>query len=944
MNFSVPPCPRPGRALAILLALSSACAPAGAAEALQTVLMVPGTTAEAAAVTAATASTVKGSTRLAEKAGGWTYGATVPPGSRLTLSYRATGTPVIEVTEGSGRRVPIEASAEGDLVTVKASVDASHPLGGQLWFGFRAESGPISVRDFKLVLALPDRAGDGLGDVVEGLMGAGGGARAALVPRPAIPHTAFFFSQPYDPTMAVPTDTVQLYLWDVSLDKSMYPTWAEKGYDVQTFLHSRYGKEMRDVPDEDQMAQGDAPIRVTDAIKDGKDVFQAIVVETDAMKAAVNRHFGGGVTFQFDKYKVPSPERIALAKRYYEDVLRMGVSAFCFDEPEFWAQAGYSKAFRREWEPHYGTPWQEPDLTAEARFKADQLKAFMIRRWVETILSDVQKENPAVRRMMALHSPINYYKLRMATPHDRLFTLPQLQDVVAEVWNDPFEQSYLEYSSFLNLARGRDLRLWFMMDPWGDSPVVSMDFYRHSYGENLLAALMFPQVDTYQPLIWPNRLFGHLPKDYEVIINAVTGALTELWRYPGGSVKAGSPGIGTFVADSMGWQRALPFPSDFEGFYGVSSTFVLHGIPQEVLSLDRADEPGYLDGVKCLLVSYDFLKPMKPSLNRAIADWTRRGGSLVLFGGGDGYNALADSWWRKAGFSSPIQELLSQLGLAAGEPRALSGPPSDVVLSDVTGTFGSALADVTVPFGPSVGLADFGVDSIGALNFTEPKPGPRSYPITLQKAPAGSTPLFALKGGADPVAWEARAGKGSVTFEGVAPGFLYTSKQGSAWGRALVARAMGRTGQTYREQPYFLVRRGPYTGVRALDGAYAAKGRFVDLLSEELSLVEDPVVAAGQCAFWVDAGPADSVPRLLAAAGRVRATFGSADTTSFVVQAPSQTPGVARVWTGGRAPAEVTAFTVLGASVPATFKAQGGSLQVRYDNEADGVIVRVRWK
>ncbi len=62
--------------------------------------------------------------------------------------------------------------------------------------------------------------------------------------------------------------------------------------------------------------------------------------------------------------------------------------------------------------------------------------------------------------------------------------MPAMQEVIAEVWNDPFEVSYFEYSSFYNLVRGTDKRLWFMMDPWGDSPAMSLDFYRRSYGDN----------------------------------------------------------------------------------------------------------------------------------------------------------------------------------------------------------------------------------------------------------------------------------------------------------------------------------------------------------------------------------------------------------------------------------------------------------------------------
>ena len=283
----------------------------------------------------------------------------------------------------------------------------------------------------------------------------------------------------------------------------------------------------------------------------------------------VNRH-GEGISIEADDYyKVPTKARIELAKLFFVGALAAAAKGFCFDEPEFWAEAGYSEGFKQEWKARYGTAWQPPHSSVDARSKPEQLKAFLQRQWVETILGDVQQRKSSVTRMIAMYSPINYYQIRMTTPHHSLVSIPALQEMIAEIWNQPFEVGYLEYSSLYHLVRGTGGRQWFMMDPWGDSPALSLDFYRRSYGANLLAALMFPQKDTYQPLIWPNQVYGHVPKEYETLINTVVGALCEMWRYPGRRVESGSRGIGTFIADSIGRQRAEPSPSDFDGFYGL---------------------------------------------------------------------------------------------------------------------------------------------------------------------------------------------------------------------------------------------------------------------------------------------------------------------------------------------------------------------------------------
>ena len=932
----------PGLLVAVCLALGGAQL-RGSLQ--RTIFLTPGTQAEKAAVAEDTGSALEKGARTAAAGGGWTYRLVVPPGALCTLAFDGKGPVAASVATPDGKAVPGRAEAAGEKYSVSCEAAPGGTIGGELRFRLAAGDGPIAVRDVVLSVCAPDRTGDGLGDAVESMMGLAPGARAAVAPRPATPHTGFFFSQPYDEAMAVPTDAVQLYNGSSPADLKVYSTWAAKGYRTQVFLHSRYGRELRDMDDENQTDRNGRPLGVIVVSLGGKPVDLAVGPLTPEYRAAMVKRHGEGITIDMvDKYKLPTKERIELARSVYAGALAAGVGGFCFDEPEIWADAGYSGAFRREWAARYGTAWQPPHESVDARYKSERLKAFLIRRWVESILEDVRRAKPDTTRMLAMHSPINYYQIRMATPHQSLASIPALQEVVAEVWNDPFETSYLEYSSFWNLVRGTGRRLWFMMDPWGDSPAMSLDFYRRSYGENLLAALMFPQIDAYQPLIWPNRLYGQVPRDYEVLMNTVTGALGQMWRYQDGRVEEGGRGIGTFVSDSMGWQRADPAPSDFDGFYGLSTTLVTRGVPLEVLSLDRAAEPGYLDAVRCLLVSYDFLKPAEAPMNRALADWVRRGGSLVLFGGTDAYNGVSESWWRRAGYASPLEELFARMGLPVRGPTVLSEPGTEAVLEACGPALRGFPGSLRVPVGPSPGEEEY----LRQVSFGQVEEASRdlrrSYPLTLYAPPPGGSALYRLAGQPAPVAWEAAVGKGRVVFVGVAPGYLKDSGQGPAWMRALARHALEEAGGTYREQPWFVMRRGPYTAVRALGEPYPSRGRFVDLLSPTLEVVENPVVPAHECAFMEDAGEVGGPPRLLAASGRLTASYDGADVTSFVAEAPARTPGAARVWAGGRRAREVRAFTVMGAPVAVTSRAEGPSLLLQYDNQADGAVVRVEWE
>jgi len=906
-----------------------------------TVFLLPGTPAEAGAVMDDSGSSIEKGERLAAAGGGWTYGVVAPPGARCELGFKAKGSPVVSVTTSKGMAISSRIEEAGGNYSLRVTVAASQPLGSELQFRFRAASGPIAVRDVKITFWMPDRNGDGLSDAVDTMMGLGPGERGSVIPRPDKPHTGFFFDERYDPTMAVPADAVQLYFWRSDKDLSAYSSWAEKGFVPQTFLHSRYGRELRDLAEENQTDRDGNPLVVMSVTRDGKPIDMAIGTLTPELKAAMVKRHGEGISITAgDYYKVPTEARIDLAKRYYAGPLATSAKAFCFDEPEFWAEAGYSEAFKREWKAKYGTPWQPPESSVDARYKSEQLKEFLIRRWVESILTDVQQREPSVARMLAMHSPIDYCRIRIATPHHSLTNIPPLQEVIAEVWNQPFEVNYLEYSSFYNLLRGSGKRLWFMMDPWGDSPALDLNFYRRSYGINLLAALMFPQIDTYQPLIWPNRVYGHVPKEYETLINTVVGVLSELWRYPDGRVEAGSRGIGTFIADSMGWQRAEPSPSDFDGFFGLSLPLVLQGVPVEVLSLDRVAEPGYLDGVKTLLLSYDFLKPADATLNRALADWTQRGGTLVFFGGTDGYNAVSEAWWRRAGYASPVEDLFAQMGLPIRNPEVLSDSGKEVVLEATTSVVDSTVSRLPVLLGPPPGEE--------ALRRQLGRPArlvgsASTYPVTLYAAPPGASPLYGFEGASAPAVWEAGVGKGRAIYVGVAPGYLKSAKQGSAWLRALAKYAFEKAGGSYREQPYFLVRRGPYTAIRTLDKPYTAQGRFLDLFSPTLAVLQNPTIPTHECALLADAGREQGSPRVLAVSGRLRAYYEGARKTSFLAQAPAQTEGAARVW-GGQLPLkDVKAFTILGASVPVTYHVDGDTVLLRYPNDADGVVVRVEW-
>ena len=104
--------------------------------------------------------------------------------------------------------------------------------------------------------------------------------------------------------------------------------------------------------------------------------------------------------------------------------------------------------------------------------------------------------------------------------------------------------------------------------------------------------------------------------------------------------------------------------SAFPCFYGLALPLLKYGLPLRPVQLDSVRLfPGYLDGFRFLVLSYEMMKPLSPDMHVCLAEWVRAGGCLIYVGdGSDPFHAVR-SWWRDAGFAHPAQHLFSLLGL-----------------------------------------------------------------------------------------------------------------------------------------------------------------------------------------------------------------------------------------------------------------------------------------
>ncbi len=484
-------------------------------------------------------------------------------------------------------------------------------------------------------------------------------------PRPKQPHTSFQTHCAYTPELDVRTDAVIHY----GCGKEGIQSWLDRGYVVQTMYGFRTG-----------------PDYIKEHADEGQTNAEGVILTC-----------GPG-----SYYMVPTQSRIDAALNYYRQAIKNGTSMAVPEEPEFFTQAGYSESFKKEWQAYYNEPWQDQTTSVEARWKSSRLKGYLEYRMVKSILEDAKKQDPDVIRAVAVHSPVSYYLWGIIYPHHEVMKLPELTEMIGQVWTGTarsgcryeglmaertFENAYLEYSSLYNLMRGTGKRVWFLMDPLEDNPDRSMEDYQTNYEKTLVASLMFPEVDEYEVMPWPERIFGRVPPEFATKIMTIVTMLGDMHNQKDSELDAGTQGIATFVADSMAWQRGEPHASDFDSFYGLTLPLLMKGIPVQVAQLERTPEPKYLDPYKVLLLSYDMMKPMDAAYNLALAKWVRSGGTLVLFGGADAYNDVPE-WWQKAGFRSPQDHLLAELGVriksSISLPAATFDPGAFKLLAEET--------------------------------------------------------------------------------------------------------------------------------------------------------------------------------------------------------------------------------------------------------------------
>lgn len=596
-------------------------------------------------------------------------------------------------------------------------------------------------------------------------------------------------------------------------------------------------------------------------------------------------------------YIVPTMNYLKYFKeRHIKRVIDAGVTSIYLEEPEFWARAGYSEAFKREWKEYYGTDWRPQDESPEATYLANKLKYHLYYRALNEAFTYAKEYGRSkgldVKCYVPTHSLLNYTQWHIVSPEASLASLPCVDGYIAQVWTgtsrEPdyyngvlkervFETAFLEYGcmSSMTAPTGRDV--WFLTDPiedWGRD----WEDYRRNYQATFTAQLLYPQINTYEIMPWPERIYTGLyrksadsneririPKDYSTMMQIMTNALQQMPLSD--NEVSGSHGIGVLMANSLMFQR-FPMHEGYDdpqlaNFYGMAMPLVKSGIPAEIVHMENLPFAKTLKDIKVLIMTYSNMKPMDPESHRYLADWVRKGGVLVYAGRDNDPFQTVSEWWNNGDnlYGAPSQHLFSLMGLQAD--------------------------------------AQEGVYECGKGKVCVIRQDPKEFVLAEG---AGNTLLDAVKS--------------------LYPGTVETRNN-------------------------FVLDRGAYKLVAVLDenadaAPYMEKGIFIDLFDPELPVYELLSVAPGtQCLYYDVTKAGSHGPQIIAAASRAENMVAKGKSFSYTAKAPIETINVSRVLL----PSKPVSVTVDGKDVldESAWNEVSKTYRISFDNDPDGVKVEFKW-
>ena len=577
-------------------------------------------------------------------------------------------------------------------------------------------------------------------------------------------------------------------------------------------------------------------------------------------------------------------------------VIDAGISEIFLEEPEFWAYAGYSESFKREWEEYYGFPWRAQHLSAENTYLSNKLKYHLYYRALNeafTYAKEYGKEKGLdVKCYVPTHSLINYSMWHIVSPEASLASMKNCDGYIAQVWTGTsrvpnyfngkykervFETAFLEYGCMESMTRPTGRKMFFLTDPIEDAKKDWVD-YKKNYQATFTAQLLYPQIADYEVMPWPARIYeglyqvsanskekARIPRFYSTQMQIMVNTLNFMPLSP--NKVSGNQGISVLMANSLMFQRSLEpvegyVDPQLSNFFGLALPLLKRGVP---VSITHLENTGYADtwkDVKMLLMTYSNMKPLDPKAHQDLANWVKQGGTIVYSGRDNDPFQNVLEWWNQNGntYTAPSQHLFQLMGMPE--------------------------------------KAEEGVYSYGKGKVYVVRQDPKE---------------FVMQAGGDQAILK------------------------------VIEQAYGKL--DYKN--HFYLERGPYVLASVVDESDISKdplilkGNYIDLFEPNLPVLKQKVVNPDEQAFLfnIDAVKNKKKPQVLASASRQYDEQTGKRSYSFIAKSPAETNNVMRILL----PKQPKDVKVSAQTFTSEWDKATHTLLLQFENNPEGVQVNIEW-
>ena len=388
-------------------------------------------------------------------------------------------------------------------------------------------------------------------------------------------------------------------------------------------------------------------------------------------------------------YMLPTTGWTAYLEEMTEQSIDLGVTAIIPEEPLAHTYTGYEESFKPIWADYYGFPWQAENSSEIARFLTGQLKAKLYLDLELDLLETSQQYGNDIDFVIPIHSIFGNIAAKLTAPLGMSVGTNDIDGYIGQIWTGPirwaldnysssdesfFGSAYALYDFFTQLTIETDRKLWLLVDPVEDDPNHTWAEYLEWYEHSVAAMLFMPEVDSYEIMPWPERTFmpgystgggSPAPEDFRIQVLTISQVLQDIAKggewLPDASSKLPTEKIAVAIADSAMYRKISG--AKLQGTYGMLMPLIQRGIPVSSFAMERVQDTNYADLYKVIILSYETFKPVNPQMNVDLADWVKRGGSLLVVGATEtSLDSASYFWWHGLGYNSPIEHLMAQFG------------------------------------------------------------------------------------------------------------------------------------------------------------------------------------------------------------------------------------------------------------------------------------------